>query len=103
MQYLFLFFEIILIRHHFLLHIDKFLHRYVLDLKDEMTDIRMKSLPLLFHPYTIYKPEQEILKKKCIIINLFIAKYILHLKIVQQEIIIVKNHKIGVNLSDIIV
>lgn len=61
MQCLFQFFEIVLIRLHFLLYIDKFHHHRVLDLKDEMIDIQTKNLLLLCHLYTICKQEQEIL------------------------------------------
>lgn len=62
MRCLFRFFGIKSTQRHFLQHIDKFLHHYVSDLKDEKTDIQMKSLLLLFRLYTIYKLEQEILK-----------------------------------------
>lgn len=68
MRCLFQFFGIKLIQRHFLQHIDKFLHHYVLDLKDGKIDIRMKSLPLLFHLYTIYKLVQDILKNIQILI-----------------------------------
>lgn len=48
-QCLFQFFVIILIQRHFLLYIDKFLHHFVLDLKDEKTDTRTKNRLLLCH------------------------------------------------------